>query len=243
MKTPGAKCSRLRVCPICLFAKRPAAPGRVPAGPRHNRGVQYPDYNPSIDAPALSDSDLEALDSLLRSLPADDAMNIEMLDGYLVALTLSPVAIAGRAATQWLPAIWGGDGAGTAPFDSQKQRKRVALQVLQHLHAIDMQLRRDPEAWEPVFSVAETPDGDEFADAEDWCIGFLSGVALVGEAWESLFDDPQLGPALVPIGILGGDESQLSAADLARLQDPDERDALSRAVADAVVELARKRFA
>ncbi len=203
--------------------------------------MQYPDYNPAVDAPPLSDAELEALDAVLQSLPSDDAMNVEMLDGYLTALALSPVAIAGRKAAEWLPAVWGGDGDGAAPFDSQKQRKRMVVQVLQHLHAIDVALRRDPEAWEPVFSVAETPGGDEVADAEDWCIGFLQGVALDAEAWGALFDDPSIGPALVPVVVLGGDESQLSPADRQRLQDPAQRDELSRAVADAVVALAARR--
>ena len=129
-----------------------------------------------------------------------------------------------------------------APFESQRQRKRTVLQVLQHLRGIDRQLRDDPEAWEPVFSVAETPEGDELADAEDWCIGFLQGVALDAQAWEPVFDDPGLGPALVPVAVLGGDEALLAPADLLRLQDPAQRDELSRAVAEAVVALARRRF-
>jgi len=197
--------------------------------------VDYPDYNPQIDSPPLSDAELDALDSLLQALPTDDAMNIEGMDGYLTALLVGPPLLTRLKSADWLPAVWGGDGADAAtPFTSQKQRKRTALLVLRHLHGIDQQLRTKAEAWEPVFSVAETDDR-EFVDAEDWCIGFLQAVALDTEAWAPLFDDPVLGPALVPVALLGGDESGLSEADAARLADPEQRDALSRAVVDAVI--------
>lgn len=202
--------------------------------------MDYPDYNPQIDTPPLSDAELDALDALLQSLPTDGAMNIEGMDGYLTALLVGPRPLQQRKSADWLPAVWGGDGAGPAPFASQKQRKRTALLVLRHLHGIARPLRLAPQSWEPVFSVAEVADGDaprELADAEDWCIGFLLAVALEPEAWAPLFDDPELGPALVPIALLGGDESDLSEADAARLADPEARDQLSRAVVDGVLRL------
>ncbi len=204
--------------------------------------MDYPKYDPGIDTPPLSDAELDALDALLQALPGDNAMNVESLDGYLTALLVGPPLLRTLPTAGWLPVVWGGDGSGggAAPFASQKQRKRTALLVLRHLHAIDLQLRTAPERWEPVFSVAETADG-ELADAEEWCIGFLQAVALDSDAWAPLFDDAVLGPALVPLAVLGADESGLSAADLARLADPAERDALSRAAADAVLLLQARR--
>ena len=235
LKTPGWKCSPVRVCPQPRVRCRAGAPAGSTIA-----GVQYPDYNPALDAPPLSDAELDALDTTLQSLATDDAMNVEMLDGYLTALALSPVPVAGRRAAEWLPAVWGGDGEGASPFESQRQRKHMVVQVLQHLHAIDRQLRQDPAHWEPVFSVAESADGDELADAEDWCIGFLQAVALDADAWEPLFDDAALGPALVPVVVLGAEEAALTPADRERLLDPVQRDALSRAVADAVVALSAR---
>jgi uncharacterized protein len=198
--------------------------------------VDYPDYNPDHETPPLTDTELDALDTLLQALPADSAMNVEGLDGYLTALLVGPPLLARLKSADWLPVVWGGDGEGAAPFTSQKQRKRAAMLVLRHLHALDQQLRRDAEVWEPVFSIAETPER-EFVDAEDWCIGFLQAVALDPEAWALLFDDAELGPALVPIALLGGDDSLLGEADAKRLADPEQRDELSRAVVDAVLRL------
>jgi uncharacterized protein len=208
----------------------------------------------------LSDAELQTLDELLGGLPAarparpgsdhvaEPPMNVEMLDGYLTALLLAPTPVHRVPAAQWLPAVWGGDpadaaGSGAAagaPFASGKQKKQAIVAVLRHLHAIDTALRHHPARWEPVFSVAESGDR-EWADAEDWCIGFLQATAADVDGWGSRFDDPQLGPLLLPIGLLGGDESQLPAADRARLADPEQRDVLSRQVPDSVLALAALR--
>ena len=204
--------------------------------------MDYPDYNPALDDLPLSDEELSALDALLQALPTDAAMNIEALDGYLTALLVGPPGLAAVKSADWLPVVWGGDGADGAPFASNKARKRATTLVLRHLRSIDGQLREldaHPERWQPVFSVAE--DGDEeLVDAEDWCAGFLQAVALAPDDWGALFDDPALGPALVPIALLGGDESQLPAADAERLADPRWRDELSRAAMDAVPSLVQR---
>ncbi len=205
--------------------------------------MDTPDYDPQLDTPPLDDDELQALDALLQALPGDAVMNIEALDGYLTALMVGPPVLARQRTAAWMPAIWGGDtGApgSPAPFPSQKQRKRVTLLVLRHLHAIQRQLQGPPEAWEPIFSVAEA-EGREWVDAEDWCAGFLAATVLDADAWGALFDDAELGPLLVPVALLGGDEAALSPADQARLADPDQRDGLSRAVVDAVLALQARR--
>lgn len=190
--------------------------------------MQYPDYNPALQSAPLDDAELDALDTLLQSLPADNAMNIEALDGYLTALAVGPWKAFPRSAA-WMPAIWGGDGEGAGPFASEKQRKRTVVLVLRHLHAIDHALRQAPEQWEPVLSVAET-DSAELVDAEDWCAGFLEAVALDADAWAPAFE----GPLLEPIALLGG-EGDGPELDEAR------RDELSRAAIDAVQALAGQR--
>ena len=187
--------------------------------------MDYPDYDPTLADRPLSDDELQSLDDLLQELPGDDVMTIEAMDGYLAALVAGPPALLKELRTRdWLPLVWGGDAENGAPFASNKQRKRAAVLVLRHLHSIACALRDAPDGWEPIFSVAETEDA-EFVDAEDWCIGFLRAVALRPAAWEPLFDDP----ALRPIVVLGGDESELSAGELAQLDDPAQREEISRA--------------
>ncbi len=208
-----------------------------------NPAVDIPDYDPRVDTPPLSDAELAALDVQLQDLPVDNPMNIEALDGYLTGLLLGPGGPARWRSAQWMPVVWGLDpdgaapGDSAAPFSSQKQRKKAIVAVLRHLGAIHRQLKQAPQAWEPVFSVAEQGE-DELVDAEEWCIGFLQAVALCPDDWAPVFDDAELGPALVPVALLGAEDSGLSPTDLQRLADPAERDALSRAVADGVLLLA-----
>ncbi len=202
--------------------------------------MDYPQYDPRLDTPPLDDAELDALDQLLQALPGDEVMNVEALDGYLTALLVGPAVLPRLRTADWLPAVWGGDGEGSAPFPSQKQRKRAAMLVLRHLHGIQTQLQGPPEDWQPVFSIAETDTG-EWVDAEDWCAGFLQATVLDSEAWGALFDDARWGPALVPVALLGGDGAGLSEGDRTRLADPQQRDALSRSVVDAVLALQAER--
>lgn len=208
--------------------------------------MQLPAYDPAIAASALDDAELDALDSLLAGLRGDAVMNVEALDGYVTALLVGPRPLAGRPSAEWMPPVWGQPGSGepdaaagaddnVAPFASGKQKKRLVLQLLRHARTLDTVLARldtQPEAWEPVLSVADGVDGSALADAEDWCAGFLRAVALDAAAWEPLFDDPELADALAPLAVLGGDDAEAAAA--LDLDDPLARDAASRAALDAV---------
>ena len=204
--------------------------------------MQTPHYDPGLDERPLSDVELDDLDSLLQALPG--AMNVEMLDGYLCALLLDPLPLQQRPGDEWLPAVWGGrpGDEGPAPFASGRQRKRATVLVLRHVHAINCQWQRDPERWEPLFSVAAAGD-QEWVDAEDWCIGFLEGTSLNPEAWDARFDDPVLAPVLAPFALMGADEDELDEDTRTRLGNPEERAALARGVVEAVLVLVQQRQA
>lgn len=224
--------------------------------------MDYPDYNPASPLTPLAASELEALEAQLTGLRADGVMSLDGLDGYLTALLSMPrTAVAQLAAAEWLPVIWGGDAAAgaeaAAPFASKRQKKATVVLVLRHMRHIEQQLREAADTWEPIFSIAEHGD-DEWADARDWCAGFLQAVDLWPTAWAEVWDDADLGPALAPLLVLGGglDAGDASAAadaadadaaaagpDGADLDDPEICDGLSRAVPDAVLRLRAARLA
>ncbi|RZL38608.1 MAG: YecA family protein [Rubrivivax sp.] len=205
--------------------------------------MNYPHYNPASDIRPLSDEELNDLDELLSILPADEAMNIEGLDGYLAGLLLTPgAALADVPGEAWLPVIWGGDREGddNAPFVSGKQRKKVVMLVLRHLRSIAAAWTERPRSWEPIFSVAEGEgegeDGDEdevteYTDAEDWAVGFLIAVDRAADAWAPLFDAPETAALLAPIAALGGADGALAEGS------PQARDEASRAIPEAVLAL------
>ena len=208
--------------------------------------MDYPSYDPKSANTPLTEEELASLDDQLTNLPADGSMTLDGMDGYLTALLIGPSPLS--ATSDWLPAVWGGDQEpAPAPFASNQKRKRTTVLVLRHLRSIEAALSGAPDAWEPVFSVAEVPgtQGEELADATDWCLGFLAATDLAPDAWAPLQADPEIGPGLATIAWLGGDvEVAADAEDHPsdeELDDPQVRDQLSRAAADVVLKLwARK---
>jgi uncharacterized protein len=206
--------------------------------------VDYPRYDPHSAVTPLTPAELNGLDRLLQALPADAAMTLDGMDGYLTALLAAPVPLLASLSTaDWLPWVWGGDGeAGNeaaAPFASKRQRKSTVVLVLRHLRHLSEQLTLAPDQWEPIFSIAEN-GATEWVDARDWCAGFLQAVDLQPDAWAAVWQDPVLGPALAPLTQLGGG---LDSADGAaeELQDPALVDQLSREVPEAVLGLLHSR--
>ena len=197
----------------------------------------YPDYDPKSPVTPLKPEEVAALDLLLQRLPADTAMSLDGFDGYLTALAIGPAALRAIPSADWLPLIWGGDPTGTdeaAPFATKRQRKNTVVLALRHLRHLGQQLRETPNDWEPIFSIAEQ-GADEFADAREWCMGFLQAVDLQPDAWGAVWVDPALAPLLV---LGGGLEGQTPSVGVdADLDDPAVCDRLSRAVPDAVLHL------
>jgi uncharacterized protein len=208
--------------------------------------MDYPSYDPKSPNTPLTEEELSSLDDQLTNLPSDASMTLDGMDGYLTALLVGPTPIG--ASSDWLPVIWGGDQEpAPAPFASNQKRKRATVLVLRHLRSIEAALSGTPDAWEPVFSVAEVPgsQGEELADATDWCMGFLAATDLAPDAWAPLNADPEIGPGLATIAWLGGDVDVAADAEDQpsdeELDDPQVRDQLSRAAADVVLKLwARK---
>ena len=199
--------------------------------------VQYPHYDPLSPVTPLAAEELAALDSLLQQLPAETAMSLDGFDGYLTAFAIGPPALLAMPSADWLPLIWGGDEAGAdaaAPFATKRQRKNTVVLALRHLRHLAQQLRQAPRTWEPIFSIAEQ-GAHEWADAREWCMGFLQAVDLAPDAWGDIWADPALAPLLVLGGGLEGTHS--AVATTPDLDDPAVCDALSRAVPDAVLHL------
>ena len=199
--------------------------------------MQYPTYDPSSPVTPLTAEEIAALDTLLQRLDADTAMSLDGFDGYITAFAIGPQAMRDMPSADWLPLIWGGDPAGTdeaAPFATRRQRKNTVVLALRHLRHMSVLLRDNADDWEPIFSIAEQ-GADEYADAREWCMGFLQAVDLMPDAWGTVWADSAIAPLLT----LGGGLDGLPSAS-ADLDDPAICDQLSRAVPDAVLGLAQR---
>ncbi|MDP2007276.1 MAG: UPF0149 family protein [Rubrivivax sp.] len=203
--------------------------------------MDYPRYDPSSPVTPLTPAELDALDRLLQALPADGAMSLDGVDGFLSALLVGPPALLAELPTaDWLPWVWGGDAAGgneaAEPFASKRQRKATVVQLLRHLRHLQHQLDHALAEWEPVFSVAEKGP-DEFVDARDWCAGFLQAVDLQPSAWDAAWADPALADTVAPLLALGGGLEGVESAEAPAEDDLAGLDESSRAVPDAALAL------
>ncbi len=204
--------------------------------------MKIPQFDPASPLSPLSPAELDGLDRLLQKLPSDHAMTLDGADGFLTAWLAGPPALLKeRATAEWLPWVWGGDADGddeepaTFPFASNRQRKDTVVQLLRHLRHIAAQLDA-PEAWEPIFSIAEKGP-EEWADARDWCAGFLQAVDLHPQAWAPAWADPALMELAVPLLGLGGGVEGAPEVPGPAEDDLETVDDLSRAVPDAVLAL------
>jgi uncharacterized protein len=204
--------------------------------------VQYPHFDPQSAVTPLTPLELQALDTLLQALPADNAMSLDGFDGYLTAFAVGPAALLQLPSESWLPLIWGGDegadssadsSADAAPFATKRQRKNTVLMALRHRRHLMQQLREAPQSWEPIFSIAEQ-GAQEWVDAREWCMGFLQAVDLMPEAWGQHLADPLLAPLLLLGGGLNDHDTPVDALDT---DDPVACDELSRAVPEGVLQV------
>jgi uncharacterized protein len=147
--------------------------------------------------------DLDALDQFLRSdRSPPDSMMLSELDGFLTGVAIGPELI---RPSEWLPLIWGGEGAEFADVDE-------ANAILGFLMARYNEILGEvaDEALAPVFWT----DRNGTVIAGDWAEGFRQAIALRANAWEPLFTSERHGRLLLPILALCHDEDGNALLDL-----------------------------
>lgn len=129
----------------------------------------------------MSDEAFEALEEILSSeLVPEDCMDLEMLDGFLAGLLLSPQPV---PVERWLPAVWSAHE-DEVSFGSGSAAQRAIHLVLSYYNelATTIGLDEDDEAcWEP-FCFAPT-EGDPLDLGEQWIEGFAQGLDLWPQDW------------------------------------------------------------
>ena len=152
----------------------------------------------------LNENELEWLDETLAKYATEGAiLDVSELDGLLTAILSAPTDI---EPAQWLVAIWG--GADNVPrWANDRERDRFVDLTLQHMSDIAERLESYPDQFEPLFGTREA-EGQELTIVEEWCFGYLRGVAL--SDWSTL--PAELKPALDAIA-LHGSEAQFTALD------------------------------
>ena len=142
----------------------------------------------------LSEAELEHLDRfLLDSIPedADDEytedtdegiLDISELDGFLTAIISGPVMI---SPSQWSPAVWGDY---EPVWESEKEFEGIFTLLMRHMNGIAETLMEQPEDFEALY-LERVVKGKTYTIVDEWCSGFLQGIALAGDAWQPLLDE------------------------------------------------------
>jgi uncharacterized protein len=148
-------------------------------------------------AEPLDDDELQELDDfLISAATGEEAMDIAMLDGFLTALAVGPHTL---PPSRWLPVVWGRED---MTWQSKRQAERIMALVFRHANAIVFHLRDDPDTFEPLLYEREY-EGKTIPIIDEWCTGFVRGMALDEAAWQPLMAAEEGEEMLYPILLYG----------------------------------------
>ncbi|MEI7843357.1 MAG: UPF0149 family protein [Gallionellaceae bacterium] len=181
--------------------------------------------------PALSDTEMDELDSFLMSdATSNEVMLLDCLDGYLTALVSGPVM---PKQTEWLPKVWGPSAEDAPTFKNEAQAERIVDLITRHLNAIIWNLQQEPDFFEPVFDMQVYVDDErEYVDGEMWAHGYMTGINLQRDRWKALFESKHSIEILQPIRLLGS--ADISAEEEALIATPAQREELSKPIPASV---------
>lgn len=173
----------------------------------------------------LNEEELEWLDEALMNHGSENSvLDISELDGMFTAILSGPTKL---PSSVWLTALWGGEQQ-IPLWPSDVDENRFNDLIFQHLNDTAERLATAPDQFEPLFGFS-TIDDEDYEVVEDWCFGYLRGVAL--DDWSGLPDSLQ--PALDAIAV-HGDEEQF--AKLEKMT-PDEYVLAQQAIRPAALKL------
>lgn len=140
---------------------------------------------PLQDGP-LSNKEIEELDAfLLADDGLEDPMDFFTFDGFICAVLSGPNTV---PPSEWLRWVWDQkDGAREPEFASDKQAKRILSLLIGHANVLAFTLVHGPQHWEPLFYSHKTA-GNGVPIIDEWCCGYVRGIALDAEAWQPLIE-------------------------------------------------------
>jgi len=119
----------------------------------------------------LTEAELDELDHfLLNSTSSNEAMTLDMLDGYLSAIAIGPTTISFK---QCFPSIWGPNEDDGPEFTSPTQAQHIVDLIIRHFNSIISVLGQNPDDFDPVLDVFVTEDGTSSKNAaaqQKFCI-------------------------------------------------------------------------
>lgn len=187
-------------------------------------------------ATPLTDQELDTLDAFLLARIPDEAvatmseeehegvLNISELDGFFTAIISGPVAI---APSDWLQVVW---GAFEPQWASPAESEAMVSLLLRHMNGIVNTLLVEPDSFEPIVLEREE-QGETVTVVDDWCLGYMKGVALAREAWQR--GGEELMEMMFPILIFSSEKMRERLSEI----EPGEVAVLKRSIATTAYKL------
>ncbi|WOE82249.1 UPF0149 family protein [Pseudomonas protegens] len=120
----------------------------------------------------LNAADFELIeDTLLQYGDDHSVLNPCELDGYFTALVSGPAQV---DIAEWFPGIWGGEN---PAWETPEQCRQFIDLCVRHINTLAEQLTQAPQAFKARFEQTEH-QGQNLLLAEEWCFGYLRGVAV-----------------------------------------------------------------
>ena len=153
----------------------------------------------------LDDDEIAWLEEFLLDRIDDDAdtegrdegiLDISELDGFLTAVVSGPETV---LPSQWIPQVWGDF---EPVWEHEQDVQKVMTLLMRHMNAIAVMLMEQPEDFEPIF-LERNHEGKTYTIVDEWCEGYMRGVALAAGQWE--LDKEEMGELLAPIMAFQGE--------------------------------------
>jgi uncharacterized protein len=151
----------------------------------------------------ITEEQTDRLAQLLAEVPGGQAMNLETLDGYLVALICSPTLV---SMNLYLPPVFGARSMDELEFGSEGELNEVLGLVMQLWNTIAAALSKSLHDKEQFYWPILLEGQDGVARGNDWARGFLRGTSFDKHAWVALLDDEQQGGAILPMFALAHED-------------------------------------
>ncbi|MDR3187059.1 MAG: UPF0149 family protein [Holosporaceae bacterium] len=150
----------------------------------------------------LCDEEIEELNNILYGLPNEEAMSLEMVDGFFTALHCSPSIVTPNV---FLHKVCGDDDENEMSFEDEEQFYLFVKLLMRYWNEVGIQLRN--KAFVPF--LYSTPDR-----GTAWSIGFVHGVILAEGNLESMMRDEEEKMTFMVILMLAFADNDLQDDDL-----------------------------
>ena len=139
-----------------------------------------------IQSGPLTDQEIKELNAfLLAEDGLENPMDFFTFDGFICALLSGPDTI---MPSKWMRWVWDQEEGEQPPeFTSEKQAKRILGLLIGHANILAFTLTHGPQHYEPLF-YAYKIEGRSVPIVDEWCCGYVKGVALDPASWQPIID-------------------------------------------------------